>query len=301
MTPVGDTPSITSASTVVNVQTTSGLVVNRNADDGAEVTHVKITAVSGGSLFLNDGSTPVAAGSFVTIAQGGAGLRFTPALNSAATGHVSIQASTSNTDAGLGGAVVTADVAVNPAPSTTAVATSGSPSNPGQSVTFTATVTPAVLATSGTVQFMDGAAALGAPVALTAGTAAFSTTSLASGLHSISAVYGGNALAAASTGALAGGQVVRTPVTLVITSSNNPSPFGTAVTISATATHAGSGVPGGTMTFTDGSTTLGTPALSGGAASIGDVVADIGVHHLTVQSRRRRGVCGSDGRLRPDL
>src|SRR5262249_8795039 len=156
VTPMADTPSITSAATMVNTQTTSGLVVSRNPADGVEVTHVKITAISGGTLFLNDGTTPIPAGAFITIAQGAAGLQFTPATSPLATGHVSIQASTSNVDAGLGAGIVTADIVVTSQTSATTVTTSGSPSILADLVTFTATVTPAIAASSGTVQFKDG-------------------------------------------------------------------------------------------------------------------------------------------------
>jgi len=212
--PAADTPSITGATTVVNTQTTSGLVVSRNAADGAEVTHVKIVSVSGGTLFQQDGTTAIAANAFITVAQAAAGLRFTPALNSIATGHVTVRASTSNADAGLGSAAVTADIAVGQTASTTTVATSLSPSNPGQPVTFIATVTPAAAAASGTVQFMDGAAPLGSPVAVSAGTASLVTPALTPGLHVITAAYSGNALAAPSTGTVTqtvrGGRAVLT-------------------------------------------------------------------------------------------
>jgi CSLREA domain-containing protein len=111
--PVADTPSITNASTAFNTQTTSGLVVSRNPADGSEVTHVRVTNITGGTLFKHDGVTPIANGAFITFAEGAAGLRFTPASNSAATGHVTIQASTSGAITGLGGATVTADIIVN--------------------------------------------------------------------------------------------------------------------------------------------------------------------------------------------
>jgi hypothetical protein len=211
VTAVADTPSITNASTIVNAQTTSGLVVGRNPADGSEVTHVRVTNITGGTLLKNDGTTPIANGAFITIAEGAAGLRFTPATNSAATGHVTIQASTSNAVAGLGGGLATADIVVNRLPSATTVATSGSPSNSGAPVTFTAAVTPALAAASGTVQFMDGATPLGSPVALSGGSASLVTSALTAGLHAITAVYGGNTLALTSTGTLAGGQTVRPP------------------------------------------------------------------------------------------
>ena len=76
-----DTPSVTAATTAEDTQSSSGLVISRNAADGAEVTHFKITAVASGSLFLNDGVTPVAVNDFITYAQGSAGLKFTPTAN----------------------------------------------------------------------------------------------------------------------------------------------------------------------------------------------------------------------------
>ena len=112
--PVADTPSVTNATTPRNLQTTSGLVISRNPADGAEVTHFKITGITSGSLFLNDGVTPVTNGQFITFAQGNAGLKFTPALNFVGNGNFSVQASLSNSDSGLGGGVVTATITVTP-------------------------------------------------------------------------------------------------------------------------------------------------------------------------------------------
>lgn len=57
-------------------------------------------------------------------------------------------------------------------------------------VTFTVTLTPAEA--SGTVQFLDGQTSLGVqPVS--GGTAVFTTSSLAAGVHRITAVYSGDA------------------------------------------------------------------------------------------------------------
>jgi Ca2+-binding RTX toxin-like protein len=115
VTAVADTPSVTSAATPANTQTTSGLVISRNAADGAEVTHFKITNITGGMLFQNNGTTPVSNGAFITAAQASAGLRFTPAQNSLVTGHFSVQASTSHSDSGLGGSIVVANITITPA------------------------------------------------------------------------------------------------------------------------------------------------------------------------------------------
>jgi hypothetical protein len=80
------------------------------------------------------------------------------------------------------------------ATTTTTVASSASPATAGRSLTLTATVADGTAATpSGTVQFRDGAADLGAPVTLSGTTAALTTSALAVGTHTITAVYSGNA------------------------------------------------------------------------------------------------------------
>jgi hypothetical protein len=108
---VADTPSVTNATTNANTQTTSGLVISRNPADGAEVTHFKITAITGGLLFKNDGVTPINNGDFITFAEGNAGLKFTPGT---VNGSFLVQASTSASDAGLGGGTVQATIIINP-------------------------------------------------------------------------------------------------------------------------------------------------------------------------------------------
>jgi len=73
---------------------------------------------------------------------------------------------------------------------TTALVSSVNPSLLGNAVTFTATVTPS--SATGNVAFMDGGTTL-ATVALSSGTAAYTTSALAVGSHNITAVYGGDA------------------------------------------------------------------------------------------------------------
>jgi len=87
-------------------------------------------------------------------------------------------------------------------PSTTAVSSSQNPSTSGQSVTFTATVTPTsgIGTPSGTVQFKDGSANLGAAQTLNgSGQAGLTTSSLSQGAHSITAAYSGDNTFAGST------------------------------------------------------------------------------------------------------
>ncbi len=111
--PAVHTPSVTDATTDEDTQTTSGLVISRNAADGPEVTHFKITGITNGTLYQNDGTTRITEGSFITFAEGNAGLKFTPAANFNGSGRFTVQASASGSDAGLGGGTVTATIIVN--------------------------------------------------------------------------------------------------------------------------------------------------------------------------------------------
>jgi hypothetical protein len=82
---------------------------------------------------------------------------------------------------------------VNKATTTTALTSSVNPSNFGQSVTFTASVTPQFSGTvKGSVTFYDGTTVL-KTMALSGGVAKFTTSTLTSGAHSITATYNGNA------------------------------------------------------------------------------------------------------------
>ena len=112
ITAVADTPSVTNATTNEDTQTTSGLVISRNAADSTEVTHFKITGITNGTLYKNDGVTQITSGTFITFAEGNAGLKFTPTANFSGSGSFTIQASTSNGDAGLGGSTVNATITV---------------------------------------------------------------------------------------------------------------------------------------------------------------------------------------------
>ncbi|HKQ99532.1 MAG TPA: Calx-beta domain-containing protein [Pyrinomonadaceae bacterium] len=118
---IADTPSVTNATTNEDTQTTSGLVISRNAADGAEVTHFKITGITNGTLFQNNGTTQINNGDFITFAQGNAGLKFTPTANFSGNGQFTIQASTTGADSGLGGSTVNATITVNPVADTPSV------------------------------------------------------------------------------------------------------------------------------------------------------------------------------------
>jgi hypothetical protein len=81
---------------------------------------------------------------------------------------------------------------VNKASTTTTLVSSQNPSNVGQSVTFTATVTPQFGGkVNGTVTFYDGTTAL-KTMFVKGGVAKFTTSTLTSGAHTITATYNGS-------------------------------------------------------------------------------------------------------------
>jgi len=105
---------------------------------------------------------------------------------------------------------------VNQAGTTTTLTSSANPSTSGQSVTFTATVaavSPGTGTPTGTVNFLDNGTTIGTEATLTAGVATFTTSSLAVGTQSITAVYSGDTNFTTSTSRIIS-QAVNQAVTL---------------------------------------------------------------------------------------
>jgi hypothetical protein len=174
---------------------------------------------------------------------------------------------------------------VNKDATSAAVSSATNPSVYGQSVTFTATVSasaPGAGTPTGTVTFMDGAATLGTAT-LSGGSATFSTSALSAAGHSITVSYGGDGNFTASTSATLTQTVNQAATTASVASSANPSVFGQSVTFTATvnASAPGAGTPTGTVTFMDGSTTLGTANLSGGSAAFSTSALAVAGHSIT--------------------
>jgi hypothetical protein len=116
---------------------------------------------------------------------------------------------------------------------------------------------------------------------LASGKATLSTTSLAIGTHSITAVYGGDANNASSTS---------TAVSITVTQA---APVSTTTTLTASATQITSGQsvtftaavsgssPTGTVTFKDGSSSLGGSVVAAGQANFFTSTLSVGTHSIT--------------------
>jgi len=157
---------------------------------------------------------------------------------------------------------------VNPASSSVTAAASPNPASYGQAVTLTATVVPSISGdlASGAVTFFDGSTSLGT-ANLSNNVAHISVTSFALGSHSITASYAGDRNFAGSTSAALTQSVTQSGSSTAVSSNANPSSYGQAVTFTATVAPAYSGTPTGTVSFFDGSTSLGNATLSSGVAT----------------------------------
>ena len=153
-------------------------------------------------------------------------------------------------------------------PTSTTLSSSANPASYRQKVIFTAVVSSAAGAPSGSVNFYDGSAPLGTG-ALSNGTATFSTSELTAGTHSIKAIYSGNTASnfQTSTSAVLN-EFVGYPTKTVLTTSASPSLVNQTVTFSATVISTDGPIPNGeTVTFYDGATPVGTGMTTAGVAT----------------------------------
>ena len=174
---------------------------------------------------------------------------------------------------------------VNQADTLTTVSSSTSSSDFGERVTFTAQVAavpPGSGTLTGSVVFFDGATDVGSS-AVTAGVANFSTSALALGSHSISAVYSGDANFLTSTSAAVNENVNQASTHTNVTSSSNPSAFGQSVILTARVSPVspGGGTPTGSVDFFDGATELGSISLTAGVANFSTSALALGSHSIT--------------------
>lgn len=157
-------------------------------------------------------------------------------------------------------------------------------------VTFTATISPVTV--TGTVAFMNGVSAISGcatqPITLVGGipTATCTTSALALGPHTITAIYSGDAVFEDNTSPDLV-QTVKNTTTTVVTSNNNPSVVGKNITFTVTVTAAG---PGGGVSVQDNGVNIvgciGLTLTSGSASCT--------VHSLSVGSHTITAVYGGD-------
>ena len=227
------------------------------------------TGTPTGNVSFKDGSTTL--GLSTLNASGVA----TFSIASLAAGAHSITAVYGGDSSFSGSSSPALNQTVNQANTSTTLSTGLNPSTYGTSVTFTANVSPATA--TGMVQFFDGATLLGSG-SLSGGAAALSTASLSVGVHSITANYGGSTNFLGSLSGAVSQMVNPANTTTALSSSVNPSAFGQNVTFSAKVSPS---LATGTITFYDGSTSLGAASLNNGTALLSTSALAAGTHSIT--------------------
>ncbi len=240
------------------------------------------TAPTGNVLFMN-GSTTLGSGTV------GANDQATFTTSALAVGSYSVTAVYAGDTNYLGITSSASPFTVTKAPTNIQLVPSASTDPYGSSVTFTATVngpTGVTPTPGGTVTFMNGSTALGSETIGANNQATFSTSTLAVGSYSVTAVYSGDTNFQTVTSSATPFTVNKAAATIQLTSS--ASTKSTGVPITFTATVAGpSGVtpaPTGMVTFLNGSTTLGSGTIgSNGQATFTTSMLAVGSYSVTAQ------------------
>jgi hypothetical protein len=194
----------------------------------------------------------------------------------------------SSTNPNYAGSQGKVDQTVNQAPTSTAVVSNKTPTVYGEPVRFTATVAvsaPGAGIPTGTVTFTDGTTTIGTGTLNITGGTYLDISSLSVGSHIINASYNGDSNFTGSWQTISQ-TVNKASTTTTVNSSRNPSVYSQLAptfTETVVAVAPGSGTPTGTVTFKDGTRTLGTGTLSGGSATFtpSKTALSVGIHSIT--------------------
>jgi len=228
------------------------------------------TALTASQLDATSGRV---AGSFV----------YTPALGAVlAAGSQTLSVTFTPTDAtDYATATTTVTLAVGKAGPTLSLTSSSNPATYGSTVTFTANYGSSA---TGTISFYDGATLIGSS-ALASGVASISLNNLSGGVHLITASYAGDSNYLSATSTSLSQSIAVSPVTGTVTSTVNPSVFGSTTTFTVTlAGLSGHAVPSGIVVFADSGQMLATLTLdASGKANYTTATLLVGSHPLTAQ------------------
>ena len=267
----------TSAIVVVTVNTaaiTAGITANPTTagyGTGILLTVTLSNTAATGTVTFKDGTTVI--GSPATVSSGVATLTDSSfmvgshSITGVYSGDTNFSAATTATPAVVVINLGTTSSTVTAAPSTIAY---------GSATLLTATVSPATA--TGSFTFKDGSTTLGTGT-ISGGVATYNATALLAGAQSITAVYSGDVNYATSTSAAFTVTVSQLATTTGLTATPTAINYGSATLLSATVS---SSSVTGTITFKDGTNTIGSPVtVSNGVASLSVTTLTVGTHSIT--------------------
>ncbi len=159
---------------------------------------------------------------------------------------------------------------------------SNNPSSAQSPVTFTANAVAVSGTATGLITFLDGSNSIGTANLDSSGAATLTTSNLGVGSHRITASYSGDANSLGNTSGPVTQIVQKSSSATTLSSSNTDSTFSIGVTFTATVTSQTAGIPTGTVSFMDGSSTVGTtPLNASGVATLTTGTLAVGSHSLT--------------------
>jgi hypothetical protein len=272
----------------------SSIVYGQSITFTATVTSSTKTGTPTGIVTFMDGSNVLGTGT-LTPGHGGDVATFSTSILTAGAHTITAVYAGGGGFAGSSSSPLTQNV--NKATTSIALACSIGSTGVGQPVNLTATITiksPGGGTPTGSVTFKDGSTVLSSsPVTLVGGKyeATFSISTLAIGKHSITAVYGGDGNFSTSTSSALSVSITKDTTTTTVSSSVNPAVLGQSVTFTAVVGIPASGTPTGSVTFKDGSTTLGTEPLT---LVAGQYQATFTTSSLAVASHSITAIYGGD-------
>jgi len=279
----GDADHATSTSVVLSERIVEAATVSLSSSAnpsifGANILYtIKVTGVGSqiptGTVIFRDGSSVLG-----TSAVDGSG---TASLQNAslAVGSHTISASYSG-DTSYSTASATLIQTVQSATTQITLTSSSNPAIYATPLTFVATVIGNGGIATGSVAFTDGGVPMGTALLDSNGVATLTLSTLAPGTHTIVANYAGdsNISASSSTPDVV---AVKQLTSVVLASSANPAMTLSSIVLTVTVRNSGVGQATGTVTFTDGSTLLGTAMLdASGVASLTVPLLSAGNHSL---------------------
>lgn len=233
------------------------------------------TGTPDGTVTFKDGSTVIGTATL----SGGAAITAVSTLTGGSHSLTAVYGGSTNFAASTSSVVTQT---VNKASTATGLSASSLTSVFGQPVTLTATISSSSVNMTGTVTFKDGSAVLGT-ASVSGGTASLIVTTLSPTLHLLTASYAGDTNYSTSTSSVVLSLVSQASSTTKVVPSANPSKFGQSITLVGTVSPVAPsvGTPTGSLTFRDGSTTIGTVTLAGGTASLVMSSLSVGNHSIT--------------------